>query len=562
MIAFSGSRYLLVGVLAIMMLSPAVAADDRNSRRKKSTREQKTPAATIFNDLQWGDDEVPGDLVPLHSDCRNGAEKDLTLNLLRFGKDAFRKGHTGLSAKAFDHALDRMEVVIAEDVLAKKARSKFRGEDIKSFKGEPFERSLAYLYRGILFMQEGDFQNARACFRGGQLADTARDMSFSGDYVLLYYLEGKCNQALGDVGGAKEAFRWAADSYERMYFKPPLLPAMDPVNSILILVESGPAPLKYGFGRHNQELGYARQVNKLTSQSCALYINGQRVAALDQPIENTFYQAVTRGPRVADSYNRGKAAFKDFTAVAGGIGVAAGATIMSRADSGGELAAGAAVMLLGALFMATSESTAPNADIRQWDNLPDSYYLFVVEADEGFDAYVEYLNLQGTPVAVTRLGWITPSETYPLIVHACEGSSIVIPDPIKDGFESAVMTQNTSELSDEQTFNEEIHDIEPAQGVMPGTAVRDASSVQSVQPLVSEESSVAENLKDEEDVKVSNIEAKEIGLKFGDSPQHVEEVLGKPDDILDFKTGQNWYYRQRGVKVIIIKGEFIACEDL
>ncbi|MEC8183119.1 MAG: hypothetical protein VX123_13805 [Pseudomonadota bacterium] len=44
------------------------------------------------------------------------------------------------------------------------ARSNFAREDVKDFKGEPFERAMVFYYLGLSYLALGDFENARASF--------------------------------------------------------------------------------------------------------------------------------------------------------------------------------------------------------------------------------------------------------------------------------------------------------------------------------------------------------------------------------------------------------------
>jgi len=569
-------RHYFFPTLFFLLCFSLICHSDWNTEwQKKSANKKKRPTPTpTFQTLRWEEAGVPAELAILHRDCKIGNAEDLTLNLLRFGKEAYVLGHRKFAAIAFDHALDRMEMIIADDSQAKKAHSKFRGEEIKPFKGEPFERSLAYLYRGILFMQEGDFQNARACFRAGQLADAAADASFSGDYVLLYYLEGKCNQALGDIGAARDAFRWAGQSYESIYLKSAILPPRKPVNAILILAEAGPPPLKYGFGRYNQELAYARQMHKLCAQSCCLRINGRRVAGSDEPIENTFFQAITRGPRIADSYNRGKAAFKDFTAVTGGIGVAAGAAFMSQADNTSQLAVGAGVMLLGALICGMSDATKPNADVRQWDNLPDSYYLFVLEADEPFQATVEYLDVKGEVVALSDLGWITPSDRDPTIIHAFEGRrGLASPAPgyssIASGVATDLLPTNEPEVvpDQEMVVQDLSNDEEVTEPVVSGESEEESSTteenlhnLEEAAPPKEPTVSATEINKPEEATTILTDPALIDQLETWMSTEEVKALLGKPSQALEFGNSSQWNYTHLNCHLLFHKGKLVNIE--
>ena len=55
---------------------------------------------------------------------------------------------------------------------AAKARRLFRNESDKPFVGEPYERAMAYFYRGIIYWRDGEMDNARACFRSAEFEDS------------------------------------------------------------------------------------------------------------------------------------------------------------------------------------------------------------------------------------------------------------------------------------------------------------------------------------------------------------------------------------------------------
>ena len=49
-----------------------------------------------------------------------------------------------------------MGATLVNDKSAKKARSYFSEESKKIFQGEPYERVMAYYYRGILYWMDGE----------------------------------------------------------------------------------------------------------------------------------------------------------------------------------------------------------------------------------------------------------------------------------------------------------------------------------------------------------------------------------------------------------------------
>ena len=59
---------------------------------------------------------------------------------------------------------------------------------------------MAYYYRAILYWMDGEPDNARACFRTGQLLDSdAENKTYVGDYALLDYLDGLASVKLAAV---------------------------------------------------------------------------------------------------------------------------------------------------------------------------------------------------------------------------------------------------------------------------------------------------------------------------------------------------------------------------
>jgi tetratricopeptide (TPR) repeat protein len=97
------------------------------------------------------------------------------MHVLQAGVAAVAEGKTQDATGLFDSALDSIEGMFANTENAAKARSLWYEEGAKDYKGEPYERAMAYYYRGLLYLAEGDYENARASFRGGILQDAFAD---------------------------------------------------------------------------------------------------------------------------------------------------------------------------------------------------------------------------------------------------------------------------------------------------------------------------------------------------------------------------------------------------
>ena len=130
-----------------------------------------------------------------------GPPRDRVLWEYRIAAAAMRRDDDAEAKKMLDDALLTLGGIYGKDPNAKKARSYFHSENKKTFIGEPYERVMAYYYRGILYWMDGEPDNARACFRTGQLEDSSTEgEQYSGDYVLLDYLDGLVTAKEGGDG--------------------------------------------------------------------------------------------------------------------------------------------------------------------------------------------------------------------------------------------------------------------------------------------------------------------------------------------------------------------------
>lgn len=315
---------------------------------------------------------LTGDLI---TDGQNaiahGPAKDRVLWQYRVGLAALRRGNIAEAKQQFDAAITRIGGIYTTDEGAKKARSLFHSEAKKTFIGEPYERAMAYYYRGLLYWGDGEADNARACFRSAQLQDADTEKNeYAADYVLLDYLDGFASVKLGSGDGADEFTRAVKNarggSQPPAYFKKA---------NVLIFLEFGKGPRKYATGRHAEQLRFGEQVSRAASVN--LKLAAQQFPLV--PYDDLQWQATTRGGRVMDHILANKAVFKDVT---GGTAVAAAVTGVALANHGsGEaaLVAGGVALVAGIL----SATTTPEADIRTWDNLPRFLTFAALELPPG-----------------------------------------------------------------------------------------------------------------------------------------------------------------------------------
>lgn len=312
----------------------------------------------------------PADLRAAYRKLLQEGRRNEVLNLMEVGALAFKKGHFENAKRILDQAIGNIESVYADNEAARKARSLWYEEGEKDFKGEPYERAMAYYYRGLIYLKDGDYGNARATFLSGLLQDAfAEEEQFSADFALLVYLAGWAAKLDGNERLASEHFA------EFKQFRPDA-PIPSAEDNILIIAETGTSPRKLADGVGHYELVYRRGKNFTENRA---QIAGPGLSQNLYPAEDIFMQASTRGGRGVDRIIEGKVAFKKSAENIGTsltslsensalAGIAAGA--------GGVVSAGFnAITLIGVAAEGLSARSKTRADTRYWANLPDTVHI-------------------------------------------------------------------------------------------------------------------------------------------------------------------------------------------
>ncbi len=328
-------------------------------------------------------------LVDGRNFIENGPPRDRVLWEYRTALTAMRRGQWGPAKEYLDDALARLQTIYGKDAEARKARGYFQEEAKKTFIGEPYERSMAWIYRGILYWMDGEPDNARACFRSAQVMDSdTEDKTYAGDFVLCDYLDGYITSRLG--GDAAEAVRRAQTNAH--LWKPP---EYNPKANLLVFVDYGPGPTKYAAGEYREQLRIAGGKSPVVSARVTV---GTAVGKA-VPYDDLYFQASTRGGRVMDHVLANKAVFKKSTDIAGTAGIVSGAVLATSRNRDMQTA-GLAVLGAGLVTKLFSAATTPHADVRLWDNLP--LYLSFVAFDVPPGTHtltVDFLDDQGRPAA-------------------------------------------------------------------------------------------------------------------------------------------------------------------
>jgi hypothetical protein len=337
----------IVGV-ALLVLTGCASTQGQKSGASQSrtqparSNEGLSPADAAF-DYQLARDRIP--------------EKDRVLWQYRTALTALRAGNHELAKQALDDALLNIGGIAANDKSAKRARGYFSPESKKNFIGEPYERVMAYVYRGILYWMDGEPDNARACFRSAQFHDSDTEKrEYASDYVLLDYLDGFVSAKLSADGS--DAFKRAQELYKRG-----TLPPYDPYANVLVFIEYGAGPMKYATGEHAQQLRFRSGTSPVRSATVRLH--DKALAA--PPYDDLFFQATTRGGRVMDHILANKAVFKDTTDTVGNVALISGAVLAHNRNT---REAGLGLLAAGVVSKVVAASTTPAADTRMWDSLP------------------------------------------------------------------------------------------------------------------------------------------------------------------------------------------------
>ena len=317
--------------------------------------------------------DKPPEMQPLLRKMLMDRQENRAMHEMRAGVVAMDYGHYGLAAELLDGALASVEAIYGQDDRARQARSLFSAEDRKVFRGEPYERAMAYYYRGILYLMEKDYENARASFRSGSLQDSmAASEEYQQDFALLDYLDGWASQCAGNPALAAESYGFARERNTG-------LREPGPADNLLVLADLGHAPVKYADGEHGEFLKI-RAPEMRVRGTVRVELGAGGVQGLPNS-ESILQQATTRGGREFDHVLANKVVFKEDAAAA-----AEGAAMVSAVAtgvSGGFAGAGdydsavtsAGIGLLAGLFSiaadAASAATEAAADTRQWDNLPE-----------------------------------------------------------------------------------------------------------------------------------------------------------------------------------------------
>ena len=148
--------------------------------------------------------------------------------------------------------------------------------------------------------------------------------------------------------------------------------------NLLVVAELGGAPRKVGDGIGNHEIVY-RKAKRMPERSLKIEFDGkpQQVALA----EDVFFQASTRGGRPVDRLIEGKVAFQNTASAIGETfgAIASEGSVIAAANGGGGGRALGAVAAVGAIASLVAVNVKPRADVRYWNNLPETLHIGAVQ---------------------------------------------------------------------------------------------------------------------------------------------------------------------------------------
>jgi len=351
-----------------------------------------------------------------------GPEKDRVLWQYRTGLAMMRRGEFADAQRMFDDALFRVGGILNGDKSAKKARGYFNEEAKKTFLGEPYERVMAYFYRGILYWMDGEPDNARASFRNAQIQDSDTETKeYSNDWVLMDYLDGYVTAKYFGGDGA-DAFKRADDSFKLGQLAP-----YDKSANTMVFLEFGKGPAKFATGQYGEQLRFRPGNSPVQGAWIKVANKAIRIA----PYDDVNFQATTRGGRVMDHILANKAVFKSATDTFGDVAIIGGAVIAAHGGHhhhhgghhhGGGVSdaqiAGLGILAAGVISKVVAAATTPEADTRTWENLPGYISFTALDLPPGqHTATVEFVDAAGN---------VLPSLTKTIQFTVNAGSDAVL----------------------------------------------------------------------------------------------------------------------------------------
>lgn len=338
---------------------------------------------------------VPAPLQPYLDKVIKGDARSRVLHEMELGLAALSLQEIDVARHAFDRAVSLIEVTHGGTEQAQRARSLWYEEGTKDFKGEPYERAMAYYYRGLIYLRDRDVDNARACFNAAILQDAfAEEHQNRCDFAVLYLLAAYACHLQNDTTARDEEF--TKFKALRPDFEAPAW-----ADVMLAIAESGKGPRKLadGVGHFQMKIFRGKGVRDVKTEFA---VGEQKWRGY--PAEDIAFQAMTRGSRPIDKILEGKVQFRNnadsfgtsLTSVSSEVLVVA--PLLGQSSNVSAVAGG--IGLLGVASQFIAQNARPRADTRYWSSLPDTVHVaFLPKSVRGQPVAAAFVDPDGKVLA-------------------------------------------------------------------------------------------------------------------------------------------------------------------
>jgi len=226
------------------------------------------------------DYEDPRSAIQIQKEVAAEEGHNQTLELARLASMAIAQGEEDLADKTLRRIVAKMQDFQADGQF----RATIGVESAKEWKGDPFEKMMAFLYLGQILYNQGQYGNALAMTKSCILSDTGTSQErFRADFIPAFVLQALAYQALGEERNAERSMQQATDALWRRAMTDHLSELLkkvriedpddpDAVAAARVLLLAG---LPAGLTQHprdpeaavNAALSYATDLRKVTLQS-------------------------------------------------------------------------------------------------------------------------------------------------------------------------------------------------------------------------------------------------------------------------------------------------------
>ncbi|MBI3825969.1 MAG: hypothetical protein HY294_08235 [Candidatus Rokubacteria bacterium] len=249
---------------------------------------------------------------------------------------------------------------------------------LRVFKGEPYERALAFTYMGLIYYRRGDWENARAAFNLALLADRGSkgdNEEYRDDFGLAHYMIGRTYLKLNEADNARISFDKVAK-----YEKNPALAAPERLKgtNATFIIELGCGPYKLP----DPVVGSVDTIHqcRYPDRSAEILLDGQSLGRSARLVDMN-YQAKTSGTSTRDTV---------------------------QAVKGAAVAVMKQIPFVGILGSVAEMAGVNKADLRHWRLMPGEVHVLEAQVPEGLH----------TVQIVFRDEHGKPLERYAQIFHA------------------------------------------------------------------------------------------------------------------------------------------------